>query len=70
MQKCNGRVLGRILRIMRIHIAAGLALTASLTFAPQARAEVHLTISDGRVTLNAAGATVHEILLEWARRST
>jgi hypothetical protein len=52
---------------MRIHIATGLALTASLTFAPQARAEVHLTIRDGRVTLNAAGATVHEILLEWAR---
>ena len=67
MQECNGRILGRILRIMRIHIAAGLALTASLTFAPQARAEVHLTIRDGRVTLNAAGATVHEILVEWAK---
>jgi hypothetical protein len=52
---------------MRIHIAAGLALTASLTFVTQARAEVHLTIRDGRVTLNAAGATVHEILVEWAK---
>jgi hypothetical protein len=52
---------------MRIHIAAGLALTATLTFVTQARAEVHLTIRDGRVTLNAAGATVHEILVEWAK---
>jgi hypothetical protein len=52
---------------MRIHIAAGLALTASLTLVAQARAEVHLTIRDGRVTLNAAGATVHEILVEWAK---
>src|ERR1700676_5291880 len=67
MQECHGRVLGRILRIMRIHMAAGLALTASLAFVTQARAEVHLTIRDGRVTLNAAGATVHEILLERAR---
>jgi len=63
MQECNGRIL----KIMRIHIVAGLALTASLTFVTQARAEVHLTIRDGRVTLNAAGATVHEILVEWAR---
>src|SRR5207302_464236 len=54
-------------RNMRIHIAAGLALAASLTFVTQARAEVHLTIRDGRVTLNAAGATVHEILVEWAK---
>lgn len=52
---------------MRIHIAAGLALAASLTFVTQARAEVHLTIRDGRVTLNAAGATAHEILVEWAK---
>jgi len=52
---------------MRIHIAAALALTASLTFVTPARAEVHLTIRDGRVTLNAAGATVHEILVEWAK---
>ena len=52
---------------MRIQIAVALALTASLTFVTQARAEVHLTISDGRVTLNAAGATVHEILIEWAK---
>ena len=28
---------------------------------------MHLTISDGRVTLNAAGATVREILIEWAK---
>jgi hypothetical protein len=52
---------------MRIQIAVALALTASLTFVTQARAEVHLTISDGRVTLNAAGAKVHEILIEWAK---
>jgi hypothetical protein len=52
---------------MRIHIVAGLTLAASLMFVTQARAEVYLTIRDGRVTLNAAGATVHEILVEWAR---
>jgi hypothetical protein len=52
---------------MRIQIAVALALTASLTFVTKARAEVHLTIGNGRVTLNAAGATVHEILIEWAR---
>jgi hypothetical protein len=52
---------------MRIRIAVALALTASLTFVTKARAEVHLTISNGRVTLSAAGATVHEILIEWAR---
>ena len=50
-----------------IQIAVTLALTASLSFVTQARAEVHLTISDGRVTLNAAGATVREILIEWAK---
>jgi hypothetical protein len=62
-KKCNGRIL----RIMRILIVAGLTLTASLTVVTQARAEVHLTIRDGRVTLNAAGATVHDILVEWAK---
>jgi hypothetical protein len=52
---------------MRIQFAAALALTASLMFVTQARAEVHLTIRDGRVTLNAASATVPEILIEWAK---
>jgi hypothetical protein len=52
---------------MRIEIVAALALTASLTFVTHARAEVHLAIRDGRVTLNAAGATIHEILNEWAK---
>src|ERR1700730_5524362 len=52
---------------MRILIVAGLTLTASLTVVTQAHAEVHLTIRDGRVTLNAAGATVHDILAEWAK---
>src|ERR1700693_1336441 len=52
---------------MRIQITVALALTASLAFVTQARAEVHLPIRDGRVTLSAAGATVHEILIEWAK---
>ena len=52
---------------MRIQITVALALTASLAFVTQARAEVHLSIRDGRVTLSAAGATVHEILIEWAK---
>jgi hypothetical protein len=32
-----------------------------------ARAEVHMTISDGRVSLTARNATVQQILAEWAR---
>jgi hypothetical protein len=52
---------------MRIQIVGALALTASLAFVTQARAEVHLTISNGRVTLDAASATVREILVEWAK---
>src|SRR3984893_13447435 len=52
---------------MRILIVAGLTLTASLTVVTQAHAEVHLTIRDGRVTLNAAGATVPDIVAEWAK---
>jgi hypothetical protein len=32
-----------------------------------ARAEVRLTIGDGRVTLRASGATLREILAEWAK---
>jgi hypothetical protein len=52
---------------MRVQIAVALALTASLTLVTKAGAEVQLTIRDGRVTLSAAGATVHEILTEWAK---
>ena len=48
-------------RDMRIQIAVALASAASLSFVTEARAEVQLTISNGRVTLNAAGATVLEI---------
>jgi hypothetical protein len=33
----------------------------------KAGAEVHLTMQDGRVTLNATNATVAEILAEWAK---
>ena len=45
-------------------------LTTALLCAGPARpagAEVHLTIHDGRVTLSASGATIREILAEWAR---
>lgn len=53
--------------VMRIGTALTFALTASLTVVTEARAEVHLTIRDGRVSLNATGATVREILIEWAK---
>jgi hypothetical protein len=43
-----------------------LALVAVLTAAP-ARADVQITMSDGRVSLKATNATVREILAEWAK---
>lgn len=44
-----------------------LLLVAWFASAGTAGAEVHLTMRNGRVTLNASNATVAEILAEWAR---
>ena len=46
-----------------------LALSVALSVAPvaSAGADVQIAIGDGRVTLNAAGATVREILAAWAK---
>src|SRR5262245_64514757 len=52
---------------MRIKIACALAFALSLGSAAPARAEVKLSINDGRVTLTATNATIREILTEWAR---
>lgn len=40
---------------------------AVLGMAPSARAEVKITISDGKVSVDAKDATVRQILAEWAR---
>src|SRR6266853_1809392 len=44
-----------------------LAISAWLALAPAARAEVQLSIRNGRVTIVAKDATVRQILAEWAR---
>jgi hypothetical protein len=51
---------------MRLRIGL-LAIALSIGSAVQSAAEVQLTIRDGRVSLTATGATVREILAEWAR---
>src|SRR5438876_1149523 len=43
------------------------AVSAWLALAPAARAEVQLSIRNGRVTIIAKDATVRQILAEWAR---
>jgi len=43
------------------------AVVASLALAVPARADVQLTLRNGRVTLIAKDATVRQILAEWAR---
>src|SRR5262245_47303163 len=52
---------------MRIARTAALAVFSLLAVATSARAEVKLTIQDGRVSLAATNATVRQILEEWAR---
>ena len=52
---------------MRIHHILMLAATLSLAPAASARADVQIAMRDGRVTLDAAGATVREILAAWAK---
>src|SRR5256885_605405 len=44
-----------------------LAVSTWLALAPAARAEVQLSIRNGRVTIVAKDATVRQILAEWAR---
>jgi hypothetical protein len=44
-----------------------LAFCACLAAAPAARAEVQLSLRDGRVTIIAKDATIRQILAEWAR---
>ena len=51
---------------MRKSILPLAALAFSLGATP-ARAEVHLTIHDGLVSLSARDATLRQILVEWAR---
>lgn len=43
------------------------ACAAALGMAPSARAEVKITISDGKVSVDAKDATVRQIMAEWAR---
>jgi len=44
-----------------------LALGAGLLAAPNASADVQLTMQDGRVTIKAKDATLRQIMTEWAR---
>jgi hypothetical protein len=44
-----------------------LAVCAWFAFAPAARADVQITVRNGRVTLVAKDATLRQILTEWAR---
>ena len=52
---------------MRIHYVLTLAAALSLAPIASARADVQIAMRDGRVTLDAAGATVREILAAWAK---
>jgi hypothetical protein len=52
---------------MRYERIVALAAVLLLGAPPAARADVRLSISDGRVTLKASGATLREILAEWAK---
>ncbi len=51
---------------MRIPFVLALGLTLAVSISP-ARADVRVTMKDGLVTLTANGATVREILAEWAK---
>jgi hypothetical protein len=52
---------------MQSKMIRALVCTACLAAPSTAAAEVHLTITNGYVTLQATNATVREILTEWAR---
>jgi hypothetical protein len=51
---------------MRLHVLGSVVVGVAL-FASPARADVKVTIADGRVTLTAKDATIRQILVEWAR---
>ena len=52
---------------MRVFTTLALATCVWLALAPVARAEVQLSIRNGRVSIVAKDATVRQILVEWAR---
>jgi hypothetical protein len=52
---------------MRVFSIAGALISVLLLTAAPSRAEVQLTMQNGRVTLVAKDATVRQILTEWAR---
>ena len=52
---------------MRLTHVLTLAATLSLVPGASAQADVQIAMSDGRVTMNAAGATIREILAAWAK---
>jgi hypothetical protein len=54
-------------RSQRFSKSLAIAACAWLAFAPAARAEVQLSLRDGRITLVAKDATLRQILTEWAR---
>ncbi|MCC7416509.1 MAG: hypothetical protein IT176_05150 [Acidobacteria bacterium] len=47
--------------------AAALTVVLAAALAPSARAEVHVAVARGRVSVTASNATVRQILAEWAR---
>jgi hypothetical protein len=51
---------------MRSALSCALALAVTLAAAP-ARAELVVSLHDGRITINATDVTVRQILAEWAR---
>src|SRR5947208_2417527 len=55
------------MKISKALAMAVLAFGFGLLSSSPARAEVHLTIQNGRVTLIAKDATLRQILTEWAR---
>ena len=55
------------MRGSRFFTTAALAVCAWLAFVPAARADVQLSLRNGRVTLVARDATLRQILTEWAR---
>ncbi len=61
------REAARILEAMRTTLLSALVTGLSLLPLAPAAADVHITISDGFVSVDAKDATVRQILTEWAR---
>jgi hypothetical protein len=53
--------------VLQTSVIAGFSLLALTAVAPEASADVTLSIHDGRVSIVAKDATVRQILTEWAR---